>query len=194
MSMVYRLQVYDSSHGTTWRTRLKTKEFPFVRAMCQDRTNMAGYIKAAIMPIRTHDIKSLAKDLFLPSLVNAALKVRNVVDKIFIIIFATIYDLLTFPLRIVTLIPRCIYNSCKASKKHILSEFLASKGAPQHLQEGKISIMLRRQQPDSTESNLYWIMELASVETPIFYYHEGTVRVTKGSQAEGPGSLNTILW
>lgn len=79
-------------------------------------------VKAAIIPVRTNNLKNICKDVLLPTTVNRALKIHNLAGRIFAVVFALGFDILTLPIRLITLIPRAIHNA--KAEKTFLKTFL----------------------------------------------------------------------
>ncbi len=83
---------------------------------------------------RTENLKVFCKDLFLPLVVfSAGFKIRNISDvafKIFMIIISLSFDVIGFPIRLVTLIPSIFAERLetqlkeKAKKNHPLHQYL----------------------------------------------------------------------
>jgi len=74
-----------------------------------------------LIPTRTNNLRNFAQDLFLPTFVNHALKLQNVVAKIFVILSALILDMLTFPIRLLTCMPKVLSNACQKQKPKVLT-------------------------------------------------------------------------
>lgn len=114
---------------------------------------------ATLIPVRTHNWKSFSKDLFLPTLINHAIKVNDAAGKIFAIIGAIILDLLTLPVRLVMASIR-VFSSNK-KENHDLYKFLKDKGVSKEiLDTAKVRL------------NLKWEGEFRSTFT---YNNDGTV-------------------
>lgn len=64
------------------------------------------WLRATLIPTRTDTLKNFAKDLFLPTVVNQALRVEGVCTKIFLL-------LLALPIDVVTLVPRLLLAPIK---------------------------------------------------------------------------------
>lgn len=84
----------------------------YKRYTCKSR-GIVGMLPAMLYPVRTNTWTNLAKDFFLPTLVNQALRVKSVALRRIAVIVAGIFDLITLPIRIVTVIPRCRSNANK---------------------------------------------------------------------------------
>jgi len=86
---------------------------------------------ATLIPVRTNTCKNFAKDFFLPTVVNQVPRINNVAARIFAGLAALILDLITFPVRLLTCIPRVLGNS--KAKNHVLHKFLVDKGIKSHI-------------------------------------------------------------
>lgn len=115
------------------------KEYQKVLELCADRTNMSGALKALIMPIRT-DLSSLPKDLFLPTFINGALKIDDLSNRIFASFLCIALDILTLPLRFITVIPRAIYHANTNAKPHPIIAYLEKLGVPENLCKGYLQL------------------------------------------------------
>lgn len=82
---------------------------------------------AVLVPVRTKKMSSFAQDLFLPTLVNHAIKVEHVAKRILAAFVAILLDLVTIPIRLITAIPRMIANS--ANPTHPLVSYLKKEKA-----------------------------------------------------------------
>ena len=89
-------------------------EFETVKEACKPTASLSF-----LMVSRVDTWKNLAKDLFLPTFINRALRVENLVGAIFASFFAIILDLATLPFRLLTLGP--VYSE---RLNHPLSMFL----------------------------------------------------------------------
>lgn len=109
----------------------------FVRVFCRSRRSW-GVILSAAIPVRT-SLKDFHKDFFLPTVVNRALKI-NGLSKVIYVLLALVFDVVTFPMRVVTVIPRAIYNTER--QPHPLYELLQLKGKLALGQEGKCILVI----------------------------------------------------
>jgi len=92
----------------------------FLIKYCQSRKHWT-IVKSALIPVRTNPI-GLAKDFFLPTVINRALYVDSFAKKLFAVLFSAGFDVLTFPARLFTVIPRIIYNAFQS--EHPLMDYL----------------------------------------------------------------------
>lgn len=67
-------------------------------------------LRATLIPLRTDNWKDFAKDFFLPTFVNHALKVDRLASRIFVSFFAIILDVFTFIPRLIASPFAVIYN------------------------------------------------------------------------------------
>ena len=65
---------------------------------------------ALVVPIRTNNIKNFASDLLFPTLAIFSAKKVHVIAKAIMTVIVTVIDLISLPVRLVTAIPRSIYN------------------------------------------------------------------------------------
>lgn len=101
----------------------------------------ASILQAEIMPIRTDSLGNLSKDLFLPTVVNHALKVKNVGLRIFATVPAFILDAVTFIPRLITTPFRMLYNNAHKPPEHDLIKLIKDNPkAKNALKEGIIEI------------------------------------------------------
>lgn len=148
---------------------LDDREFQEIQRLCNDRTNRAGILKALIVPIRTNSLEKLAKDLFLPAV--CAVKVGSVGFRIFLSLLLLPLDLLTLPIRLVTVIPRIIYNARVSPVQHPFCHYLESTSREL---EGEIEVRLEHGY-ETSRMNLAiktvhtWVLNLSTREVPSFW-------------------------
>jgi hypothetical protein len=107
--MSHYLKVTNLENNLIWKKEITSKEeFNEVQDYFLKGKTTVSWIRATLYPVRTN--KNLTTDLFLPTVINHALKIQNCVGKIFAIIGATILDLATLPIRMITVISRTIFN------------------------------------------------------------------------------------
>ncbi|HSW73030.1 MAG TPA: hypothetical protein VLG44_06465, partial [Chlamydiales bacterium] len=70
-------------------------------------------------------------DFFLPTVINHAIHVQNIVGKFFAIIFGLALDLVTFPARFIMAIPRAISNALQDESP--LRKYLKNQGVDEKL-------------------------------------------------------------
>lgn len=85
-----------------------------------ESTPYHSILKACFIPIRTQNWPILAKDLFLPTFINRALKIDNVALRVFASCFSIILDLMTLIPRLITTPFRISYNNKQNRNNHPL--------------------------------------------------------------------------
>ncbi|NGX37671.1 MAG: hypothetical protein K1000chlam2_00830 [Chlamydiae bacterium] len=162
---------------------LDEKNFESVKTLCENRTNMAGFFKASVLPIRT-DVTFLLSDLLLPNFINGALKINDRYIRNIAGLLSFVWDISTLPLRLITYIPRHIYNLSVKQKEHPLIPYLKENGFPKEMQTGlfKIELLKKCKIPGATlkdekthVNGFQYKIELADRESPIFCPLEGTI-------------------
>jgi hypothetical protein len=140
IKMPYNVIISNLNNNTSWEKQLTAQEFPSVKSLVRG-FGTVGILSATLKPVRTNNFQNFAKDFFLPTLVNHAIKVENIIGKIFAILGALILDTLTFPIRIVTFIPRVISNGCQ--EQDLLKKYLINKGVdPKLLDSDHVRVRL----------------------------------------------------
>jgi hypothetical protein len=100
-----------------------------------------GCFKAMFIPVRTDSLKNLCKDMFLPSFIYVALKSNGLASKIFLGIITLALDIITLPIRLVTVIPRAIYNAAHPKQAYPFYQYLINNGvAPNDLNVGHVYV------------------------------------------------------
>ncbi len=123
-----QLTIATLDQKVEWNVTLSSEEeLKNVRDLL-DRTPKNSLLKGLIIPIRTKG--SFVRDLFLPTFLNQAIKVQNLFRKILAMIGAIFLDFFTLPVRLITALPRVIYNKCIEDAFH---KFLRENGAPEHI-------------------------------------------------------------
>lgn len=101
--------------------------------------------KACFIPIRTNSWHFLAKDLFLPTFINRAIKVDNIVLRILASCFAIILDVITLLPRLIATPFRIVHN--RNSNDHPLFKLVKTKPDSSEIEKFgllKIKIDFRR--------------------------------------------------
>ena len=134
--MGYFLKVQNLSNGSSWETTLHQSEFPQIQSHIRDgifKRRPVVLLTSWLLPIRTNNGKNFAKDFFLPTLINQALRVEDSAARIFAILGAILIDVVTFPIRVLTAIPRIVYNGLQ--KPHPLATYLRDNGVDEQILE-----------------------------------------------------------
>lgn len=124
----------------------------FIEKFCQSRDNWS-ITKSVFVPVRTN-FKEFYKDLFLPTVVNRALKIDGIVKKSFAILFSLALDIFTLPIRFITVIPRAIYNAFQ--KDHPLYDFLTKQQKISETLLGDGRLILKFQEDTSFADNIFY--------------------------------------
>lgn len=95
-------------------------------------------LRATVIPLRTDCWGDFAKDFFLPTFINHAIKVDNVVLKIIASVFAIALDIVTFIPRLIASPFRAIYNH-KHKSEHALIGLIKDK--PEFTQAVKSGVL-----------------------------------------------------
>lgn len=131
MTISYQVKITNPDETLIWKHKFPNEfgEYAAIKNIREKGSIEApSCLKGLFVPLRTNNCKNFAKDLFLPLVVNGALKIECVVCRFFVLLLALPLDLLTFPIRVVMTIPRFFQNQCKA--KHPLIIYLQKLGAP----------------------------------------------------------------
>lgn len=82
-------------------------------------------LNALLYPVRTNNLKNFSKDFFLPNVCNIARRASLIVLMVF-----ALFDIITFPIRVLTFLPRIIYNA--RHEKTSLEKYLIQEGFNLH--------------------------------------------------------------
>jgi hypothetical protein len=153
---------------------LSPGELELVKGFCQSRA-VVKLFPAILYPVRTQNYKSFAEDLLAPTLTNYALKVNNIVLKIFAIIGAVLLDLITLPIRQFAIIPRFIIND--TAVEHPLHLFLRKKGIEDFLYAEKVQVELEWTEENEGDLEFNPVhhrkkMNVNFVEVPFYKDHD----------------------
>jgi len=119
-----------------WKKDISQSELNDVNAFLISSKSSVGFIKATLYPIRTNNWGNFAKDLFIPNFcmrINKVIILKNAINKIIVFVqtilveLALIFDLLTLPIRLLTCIPRLIFNNSqdKFTKSTLLYQYIS---------------------------------------------------------------------
>lgn len=114
-------------------------------------------MRAALVPVRTD--RNLPKDLFLPTVVNHAMKIDNVAARIFAVIGALVFDIITLPVRIMTAPFRAALSKKKENGE--LYKYLIDKGVDKKILNA-----------DEVQLKLDWT---GNAKNTLTYHADGTV-------------------
>ena len=88
--------------------------------------------KATFIPIRTHDFPSFCQDFFVPhlsrALISTAFETYCIAFRMIFRFGAIIIDIISFPIRLLTVIPRCMYNGFHSKETNVFYQHLLQNG------------------------------------------------------------------
>lgn len=147
------IKVSNAENNTTWEKQLEHKECQQVDDYLNGK-RAVSIIPATFIPVRTNNFENFSKDFFLPTFINHAIKVEHVAGKVFAIFASLILDVLTFPLRLLTCIPRILSNT--AREKNFLYNYLIEEGVDEKLLESnhvRVHLTWEQTSPLATSSD-----------------------------------------
>ena len=128
--MTFSIRIKENERDATpWRFEKEFEseaDFQNVERHCINRKRI--FLEGNLYVVRTDTAHHFCKDFFFPC-VERALKVHNYIEKIFAVIGAVIFDLLTIPIRCITLLPRLLINWMNSKEKHPLHKYLVEQNA-----------------------------------------------------------------
>lgn len=119
------ISVTNSNNGTTWTKQLTDDEYQNTHDYSKSK-NTVSLLAGTIKPVRTNSLSNFATDFFLPTTINHANKVQNIVVKIFALLASLVLDILTLPIRLLTFLPRIYFNS--KQEETSLHKYLKEQG------------------------------------------------------------------
>lgn len=124
------------------------EEFNSVFSLCDNKVRIS-YFESLIIPMRTDNLGNLCKDFIAPGLFNEALKANSLKNKIFLSLYLGLIDLATLPLRLITVVPKYIYNTLHPKEAHPFYQYLLNNGvAAADLKAGHVYLEIK-----TTEKN-----------------------------------------
>jgi hypothetical protein len=128
--MPFYIKVSNLDNNAVWETQLTSKEYERVKDYIKGKSTVAIF-PATLKPIRTNNLTNFTKDFFLPTTLNHATKVHHVVGKVFAILGSLFLDSLTFPIRLLTCIPRIISNA--REEENIFRKYLIGRAVDEKI-------------------------------------------------------------
>lgn len=129
------------------------------------RVSLPEYI---VIPVRTDNFSNFCKDLFFPGFIHGALKIKDLGQKIFFCILTPLWDLMTLPIRLITAIPRYIYNRIHSKEVHPFYQFLISKNVqPQDLAAGHVYVEFTAGEGQSIKGGTLNFMQLPNTVSEV---------------------------
>lgn len=108
-----------------WNSEIDENEYDSLIKTLKNSSEGIDFFKASLMPVRTYNLSSFLKDFIFPTLINRALLIKTIALRLLAVIGSFFYDLLTFPIRIITCVPRVITNLLKPN--HPIKDYLIKK-------------------------------------------------------------------
>jgi len=147
------------------------EKFEAVVNLCGENRRRIGPFESLVITTRTDTISNFCKDFFLPTLTNCALKINNTAQKILMLCLTATADICTFPLRVITLIPRHLYNFYHSKENHPFYKYLLKNGvALASLNAGHVCLELRWPIKNQRNHDISWntlnFMQLPEFESP----------------------------
>lgn len=113
----------DTKFDSTWSMSLPSRELKKVQEAIDKSPRSSGIFSSLLMPTRTN-VSGLKADLFFPTLLNQTKRVQDGALRFFVSIGAMFLDLASFPIRLVTTLPRVVYSK-KFQSEAPFHKFLA---------------------------------------------------------------------
>lgn len=155
------------NHGT-WEKQLAPDEFDRVQGAMKSRDIVPLFL-AAFTTVRSNNGKNFAKDFFLPTVVNHAFKVKNIVGMIFAVLGALIFDAITLPFRLLTTIPKVIANA--REEVHPLLKYLKEQNVDKQLLSSdhvRVRLVWEAELPDHRKMPSYKEINVNFIEQPSY--------------------------
>lgn len=162
-----------------------------------------GLLRALIVPVRTDTLRNFCKDFFIPTVANyAPLKCNDIALRIILCIGAAVCDFITFPLRLITVIPRYVYNAAHPKEKHKLYQYLiGQKVQPADLAKGYVYLEVVRTSVVNSETHeerwagTFNFMQLPASSSTISLqrtYHTFPPLLSDSGSASKPSSIEEV--
>lgn len=129
-----------SSQNKENKIDLDHDKFNEMVGYCNNSGKAVTLFPATLFPVRTNNFANFSKDFFLPTVMNQAIKVKNVAAKVFAVIGALFLDLATLAIRLLTFIPRIILNALK--EEHPLHCYLRKNENNEALDLDSVKVFL----------------------------------------------------
>ena len=120
-----KIWITDQNRKSLFQKEIKSQQelTDFLKQYSDSREGW-GVLRCAICPLKTGSFQILVRDVTLPTFINFALNINNFALKIFISLFAILFDAITLPIRIITTPFKIYYDSRNPEQPHPLSKFL----------------------------------------------------------------------
>ncbi len=146
-----------SPAGVCWEKPLTQGEYKELKKIGFDGRDLLGIFSAAAKPVRTNNWTNFSKDFFLPTVVTFVSVISFTIEEpatvgkvailglnLILLVAALGLDLMTFPIRLITCIPRAIYNA--QAQPIPFHRYLIEQGVDQKFfEEGQVIVNLQRE-------------------------------------------------
>lgn len=130
MSYTIRIKANPEDQQCLFSKSFNSREdFQAVLNHCKNRKTI-GFFEASVITVRTNNLNNFCKDFFLPSFFNYTLKIKDIGERVLITTIGSCLDICGFPIRVLTIAPRVIYNLQNSKQDHPLYKYLVSNGVP----------------------------------------------------------------
>lgn len=127
-----------------------------------------GILPMALCVIRTDTLENFATDLFFPTLFNCALKVDKFAGQIILGIAFALLDIVTLPIRLITLLPRVILGMGQTKENNPGYKFLQKNSKKPEIYRNVNSVyytdVIRNEKISKSSDGKYYF---SPVPTPI---------------------------
>lgn len=157
--MTFAIRIKENADAKTWRfekTFDSPAEFRRLEKLCVSKPIVnSPYFVAA----RTDTWSHFCEDFFLPSTLHTTLKMKTLAEQIFTVIGHLLLDMVTLPVRLLTLIPQYLGNK---KQDHPLHKYLVQEKAdPRILNTNQVYLQKvslgRNQGMEILEENLRYV-------------------------------------
>jgi len=124
--MAYAIKISSLDNTVSWKKNLSEDEYRQCKANAEASRYTIGGIEPLIYPVRSNSLKNFSKDFFFPTLTGLACKVQSCVLSLLGSIVAIAVDIVTLPLRLITVFPRVCLNACRSEQP--LRKYLREQG------------------------------------------------------------------
>lgn len=131
-----------------WQKEIDENEYQRIDKILQNCHNQLGFFKSLAMPVCTYSVKKFAKDFFCPITTRflsgyfKATERKLLFDLMVCVLTWVTFDLFTFPLRLLTFIPRIFRNAIYGENP--LHAYLRNEGIDQQILNKKLVLVTLR--------------------------------------------------
>ncbi len=128
--MTLYVNIRNSDQSTVFAGIVNREEYDNFQHLAQTSKKALDILESLLIPACTNNVINFAEDLFLPTTTkyfDYLNTIENTALKVIAFIGFLVLDLGTLVIRLVTCIPRIIYNYIECQKKHPLEVFLSTE-------------------------------------------------------------------